>query len=75
MAEAKLGVEGRPRGGDETRLAPPGLEYIEPGRASLEGERPPGGRGECERGGKDEEEPVYFFWVNVREKMACDRDD
>ena len=66
MADAKLGVEGRPVGD-------PGLEYMDPGRANREGERPPGGRGEDERGGGPE--PVYFFCVRVREKMACERDD
>jgi hypothetical protein len=70
MAEAKLGVEGRPNGGEATRFAagddPPA--YIEPGRTSLEGERPPGGSGEEDRGGWPE--PVYFFCVKVREKMA-----
>ena len=48
------------------------LAYTEPGRARREGERPEGGRGEEERGG---DEPVYFFWVRVSEKMACERED
>lgn len=66
MAAAKLfGVPGRPRVGELTR----GPEaYIEPGRVSREGERPLGGSGEEERGRGFE--PVYFFWVKVREKMA-----
>lgn len=46
--------------------------YIEPGRASRDGERPPGGRGEEERGGV---EPVNFFCVSVRENMAWERED
>jgi len=41
---------------------------MEPGRASLEGERPPGGSGEDDRGGGAD--PVYFFCVRVKEKMA-----
>jgi hypothetical protein len=72
IAEAKLGVEGRPFVGELTR-APPGPAYIEPGRVNLEGERPPGGRGDDERGGGPD--PVYFFCVRVREKMACERED
>ena len=75
MAIAKLGVAGRPIVGEATLLlageGPPA--YIEPGRASLEGERPPGGRGDEDRGGCPE--PEYFFCVKVREKMACDRED
>ena len=43
------------------------------GRASLDGERPEGGRGEDDLGGGPE--PTYFFWINVREKIACERDD
>lgn len=58
IAAAKLGVEGRPpRVGEEA--LPLGL-YTELGRASLEGDLPPGGRGEEERGGTFRE-PVYFF--------------
>ena len=29
--------------------------------------------GDEERGGRPE--PVYFLWVRVREKIACERDD
>lgn len=59
IAEAKLGVPGRPGVGEEALL--PAVEvllYIEPGRASREGERP-GGRGELERGGCPV--PTNFF--------------
>jgi len=75
IAEAKLGVWGRPNVGDDTLVALLEEEgvYTEPGRARREGERPPGGNGETERGGGLV--PVYFFWVRVREKMACDRED
>lgn len=74
IADAKLGVPGRPNVGEETRLPLPFEYMVEAGLASLEGERPPpGGRGELERGGAPE--PVNFFWIRVREKMACDRDD
>jgi len=74
MAAEKLGVEGRPlKVGDETRFAALDVvAYIEPGRARRDGERP-GGCGDDERGGWPV--PVYFFWVNVSEKMACERDD
>lgn len=69
-----FGVEGRPNVGDTIPLAiGEGPLYIEPGRANLEGERPPGGSGEDERGGWPE--PVYFFWVSVNEKMAWERED
>jgi hypothetical protein len=47
--------------------------YNDPGRARRDGERPPGGNGEDERVGTPE--PVYFFWVSVKEKIACERDD
>lgn len=68
-----LGVEGRPNRGEAIPLATGEPLYIEPGRANLEGERPPGGSGEEDRGGWPE--PVYFFWVKVKEKMACERED
>jgi hypothetical protein len=58
--------------GDATLVEVP-PEYTEPGRASLEGERPAGGRGDDDRGGAPE--PVYFFCVRVREKIAWDLDD
>lgn len=75
IAETKLGVEGRPpKVGDATRLAPAAEDpYMDPGRARREGERPPGGSGEEDRGGGLE--PAYFFCVSVREKIACERDD
>ena len=58
--------------GEATRAAGPA--YIEPGLANLEGERPPpGGRGDEDRGGIPE--PVNFFCVKLREKMACERED
>ena len=73
MAATKLGVEGRPNVGDDTRAPDTGLVYIDPGLASREGERPPGGSGEEDRGGGPD--PVYFFCVRVREKIACERED
>lgn len=74
MAVWKLGVAGLPMVGDDTlALLEPILVYNDPGRARRDEERPPGGNGEDERGGKPE--PVYFFWVSVREKIACERDD
>ncbi len=45
----------------------------EPGRPIREGERPPGGSGEEDRGGGPL--PVNFFWIKVKEKIACERDD
>ena len=58
LAATKLGVDGRPNVGEDT--LPPLLEvYNDPGRARREGERPPGGRGDEERGRGVE--PVYFF--------------
>jgi hypothetical protein len=51
-AEANPGVDGRPA----TVLEP---VYIDPGRASRDGDRPPAGSGEEERGGGPE--PLYFF--------------
>jgi len=75
MADAKLGVEGRPNVGEATLFpevdGPPA--YMEPGRASLEGDRPPRGRGDDDLGGCPE--PVNFFCVKVREKIAWDRED
>ena len=76
MADAKLGVEGRPKVGEdtpfpETEGGPP--EYMEPGRASLEGDRPPGGKGDDDLWGCPE--PVNFFWVKVRENIAWDLED
>lgn len=61
--------------GDATREPVAELEvpYTDPGRASLEGERPLGGKGDDDRGGAPE--PVNFFCVKVREKMAWDRED
>jgi hypothetical protein len=62
MAAWKLGVAGLPNVGDATRLPAPAAElpeYTEPGRASREGDRPAGGKGDDERGGAPE--PVYFF--------------
>ncbi len=77
IADAKLfGVEGRPEVGEATRLLAgdePPPEYKDPGRVSLEGDRPAGGSGEEDRGGCPD--PVYFFWVSVKEKIACDRED
>ena len=71
MPEANPGVDGRPNVGDET-LAEGCM--VELGRASLDGERPaPGGSGEEDRGGGPD--PLNFFWVNVNEKIAWDRDD
>lgn len=67
--EAKLGVPGRPRVGEVTRIELLGPAYIEPGRASREGDRPVCGRGE---GGIV---PAHFFCVRVSEKMACERED
>ena len=75
MAIAKLGVEGRPNVGEAT-LFPETEElpaYTEPGRASLEGDRPVGAKGEDDLGGCPE--PVNFFCVKVRENIACDRED
>jgi len=66
MAEAKLGVPGRLSVGEVTRFAPPA--NIEPGRARREGDRPVEGKGEDDRGGGPE--PVYFFCVRIREKIA-----
>jgi hypothetical protein len=70
MAVEKPGVEGRPIVGEGARLAADdGPPNIDPGRAKREGERPVGGKGDDERViGTDE--PVYFFWMSVREKMA-----
>jgi hypothetical protein len=59
--------------GDDT-LFPDALPYIvDEGRARRDGDLPPGGRGDDEREGRPE--PVYFFWDNVKEKMACERED
>jgi len=70
IAEAKLGVDGRPGVGEETLLlvgeGPPA--YIDPGRANLEGDRPAGGRGDDDL--TEGTEPEYFFCVRVREKIA-----
>lgn len=74
IPEAKLGVEGRPKVGEET-LPPEGCCIIDPGRARRDGERPPGGSGEEERVGSPMPDPVYFFWVKVKENIACERDD
>ena len=41
---------------------------MDPGRASRDGERPLGGRGEGDRGGGPD--PLYFFCVRVKEKIA-----
>jgi hypothetical protein len=57
IAEAKLGVAGRPNVGDATVFPAP--VYVDPGRVNRDGERPPGGSGEEERGGGPE--PVYFL--------------
>lgn len=74
IADAKLGVWGRPKVGDATRdPVPVAPLYTEPGRASREGERPPGGSGDEDRVG--EVGPVYFFCVRVRENIACERED
>jgi hypothetical protein len=74
IPEAKLGVDGLPKVGEET-LPLEGCCIIDPGLARRDGERPPGGSGEEERVGGPVPEPVYFFWVKVRENMACERDD
>jgi len=74
IPEAKLGVEGRPKVGDET-LPLECCCIIDPGRARREGERPPGGSGEEERVGGPAPNPLYFFWVKVKENIACERDD
>lgn len=74
IATAKLGVDGRPIVGEATLLVGEGPPaYIEPGRASLDGERPPGGSGEEDLGGFPE--PVNFFCVRVSENIAWDRED
>jgi hypothetical protein len=73
IADTKLGVGGRPNVGDDTLALVLVDEYTEPGRARREGERPFGDNGEEERGGGVE--PVYFFWVRVSEKIACERED
>ena len=73
MAIAKLGVEGRPNVGEETLFPEAAPAYREPGRASLEGDRPVGGKGEDDLGGCPE--PVNFFCVKVRENIAWDRED
>jgi hypothetical protein len=73
LADTKLGVAGRPKVGEDILAPPAGPEYMDPGRARREGERPPGGSGDEERGGGPE--PLYLFCVSVREKMAWDRDD
>ncbi len=72
IADWKLGVAGRPKVGEETRL-PLAAPMTEPGLPMREGERPPGGRGDDERGGGPL--PVNFFCVSVKEKMACERED
>lgn len=56
MADAKLGVPGRPKVGEDTLVD--GC-IVELGLASLEGDRPPGGRGDDDRGGGPD--PTYFF--------------
>lgn len=73
MALLKLGVPGLPNVGDETRFpeAPPCM--VEDGRARRDGDLPPGGNGEEERGGGLD--PVYFLCVRVRENMAWERED
>jgi hypothetical protein len=73
MAIAKLGVEGRPNVGEPTLFPEAPTAYREPGRASLEGDRPAGGKGEDDLGGCPE--PVNFFCVKVRENIAWDRED
>lgn len=73
IPEEKLGVEGRPKLGEA--LPVEGCCIIDPGRASREGERPPGGSGDEERVEGTPPEPVNFFCINVKENMACDRED
>lgn len=73
MAEWKLGVAGRPNVGEETLLLLPAGPITEPGRPIREGDLPPGGRGDDERGGGPL--PVNFFCISVNEKIACERDD
>jgi hypothetical protein len=74
IATWKLGVDGLFIVGDDTlAFGELPLVYNDPGRARRDGERPPGGNGEDERVGTPE--PVYFFWVSVKEKIACERDD
>lgn len=68
MADWKLGVDGRPKVGEETRLVVEEPYIMEPGRAMRDAGRPPGGSGEEERGGGFE--PEYFFCVSVKEKIA-----
>lgn len=76
MPEVKLGVDGRPKVGEDTRLPEDEGGIMELGRARRDGERPPpGGRGDEERAGGLGPVPVNFFWVRVREKIAWDRDD
>ena len=58
MADWKLGVAGRPNVGEDT-LLPPAGPITEPGRAIRDGDRPPGGSGDDERGGAPL--PVNFF--------------
>jgi hypothetical protein len=57
IADAKLGVGGRPDVDEATE--DPAPVYMDPGRASRDGERPLGGRGDDDRGGGPE--PVYFL--------------
>lgn len=70
MADAKLGVGGRPNVGLPTRPVPDPA-YTEEGRARRDGEGVVGGIGLVRPdpllGTPD---PVYFFWISVKEKMA-----
>ena len=72
IADGMLGVPGRPNVGEETRF-PDEPARMEPGRARRDGDRPFRGRGEEDRCGRPE--PLYFRWMRVKEKMACERED
>lgn len=61
MPEAKLGVDGRPKVGEDTRLPEDEGGIMELGRARRDGERPPGGKGDEERAEGLGPEPVNFF--------------
>lgn len=73
IAAPKLFGKCRPKVGEATREGLP--PYIEPGLTILEGDPPLGDRGEERplRGGVPV--PLYFFWVSVTEKIACERED
>ena len=68
IADENVGVAEHPNVGEDTLGPVPGAPNVEPGLAMRDGDRPPGGKGDGERGGIPD--PVNFFCVNVSEKIA-----